>query len=267
MDHSGAAASRPGRHVSTFVNNLPKSAGIVALSVGTLVLLGWTADVEILTRPFPGAVATNPLSAAALALTGAALLLLKRRAALARACAWAAAAVGAVRLVYPIDTLLLASKLQSSSGAWRSRMGVNTAAVCLLAGAALALLDHPAPRVRRSARHLTLAALLLTLIGLIGHAYGSDPLHGLGMSLYTAVAFTIVCVGILSAHPGEGIAGLLNSDSAGGAMARRMMPAGTGEPPENPPRRVLMSNRPNAGWLRIAINIVGTPPKWVQRSA
>src|SRR5580765_2544430 len=110
MDHSGAAASRPGRHVSTFVNNLPKSAGIVALSVGTLVLLGWTADVEILTRPFPGAVATNPLSAAALALTGAALLLLKRRAALARACAWAAAAVGAVRLVYPIDTLLLASK-------------------------------------------------------------------------------------------------------------------------------------------------------------
>ena len=225
MGAPGPTAARPGRHVSAFVSSLPQTAGVAALLVGTLVLLGWLADVAILIRPFPGTVATNPTTAVALALVGAALLLRERSAVLGRACAWAAAAIGTARLVYPIDTLLFSERIHSASGAWLSRMGVNTAAVCLLAGTALALVDMPVPRARQAARHVTLAALLLTLLGLVGHAYGSDPLHGLGMSLYTAAAFTVVCLGILCTHPGEGLAGALTSDTPGGAMARRLMPA------------------------------------------
>ena len=45
------------------------------------------------------------------------------------------------------------------------------------------------------------------------------------------------------------------------SMARRMISLAQGEPPMKPPRRLLMSNWPKAGWLRIAISIVGTPRK------
>jgi len=50
-------------------------------------------------------------------------------------------------------------------------------------------------------------------------------------------------------------------------MIRRMISTGTGAAPIEPVRNERRSCRPNAGWPRIVMNMVGTPEKIVTRSA
>jgi hypothetical protein len=225
---------------------VPLWASVVALFVGDIVLAGWLADVDSWKSVLPGSSAMNPLTAFALALSGLSLWLQRdeHRARLeiigGRACALAVALLATARLAgllagwsRGVDTWLFADKLAIGAD-WRVRMSPNTAVVCVLIGAALALLDVTTRRVRRPAQHLALAAVLVSLYAMVAGAFGGQSIYGAAafkpIALPTAAALFVTGLGIVAARPRGGLIGIAIGDTPGGALARRMIPVGIGVP-------------------------------------
>jgi PAS domain S-box-containing protein len=121
-------------------------------------------------------------------------------------------------------------------------MAPNTALALVFLGASLAVLDVKTRRWRRASEPLALGVTLLALFALIGYAYDAGSLYGLGgrtaMALPTAVVLFALSFGILCARPDDGFVALLTSESPGGGVKRRLMPAVLGIP-------IVL------GWLRL----------------
>jgi PAS domain S-box-containing protein len=111
---------------------------------------------------------------------------------------------------------------------WKS-MGINTALNFLVIGRALELVSQSKTyRGYWYAQVFSLVAALISLQAIIGYAYGVSILYSFqpsdpGMSLNTALTFTVLCIGILYAHPDEGLMRLVNSDTYSGVLARRLL--------------------------------------------
>lgn len=237
--HAGA---RPLSRLERFLREYPGWASFVALAVGDLVLFGWRFDIEALKTVVPGFIGMNPMTALALAFSGLSLWLQRdgardaRELRVGRAFATAIACIGALRLFGSlvgwdrgIDTLLYAEKLEIATGGWSSRMAPNTALAFCFIGASLALLDVRTRRGRRASEPLALGVVLLSLFALIGYAYDADSLYGpaghVGMTMQTAAVLFALSFGVLCARPDEGFVALLTSDTPGGSVKRRLMPA------------------------------------------
>jgi PAS domain S-box-containing protein len=84
--------------------------------------------------------------------------------------------------------------------------------------------------------------LLASTIGLAGYAYGAESLYRIGphreMPAHTAAAMLLLGMGILGVKPNRGLAALLNGNTDGSLLARRLIPTAAVIP--------LV-----AGWLRI----------------
>jgi len=217
--------------------------------VGVVVLCGWAADIVWLKSVVPGFIAMNPLSAICFSAVGISLLILRDRAAsgtrlfFARSAALAIAFIGGLRLGayiwdfnFDVDRLLFMGSLGDN------RMAPNTAICFLLSGLTLVLLDVVTWRGPRPAQMLALIVATIALMSLVGYGYGADSLYQIGsyipMALHTATLFLILSIGILLSRPEHGIMAVMLNDGAGGAMARRLLPAAIAIP------CVL-------GWLRI----------------
>jgi signal transduction histidine kinase/CheY-like chemotaxis protein/HPt (histidine-containing phosphotransfer) domain-containing protein len=246
-----------------------RAASATVFLVGCLVLLGWVTDRDALTSVIPGLVAMNPLTALAFILAGVSLWQLAGpRRAEAGTCriAWTCGALlvlaASLKLngylfnqFFPerqaawdlgIDRLLFAEKLDSADPP--NRMAPNTAVNFLLVGLALLFLDMGTRLHRRPAQLAALAALLISSVAIVGYAYTAMFLYSLGpcipMALNTAMAFALVSLGILCARPDQGLMSFITNAGAGGAMARRLLPAAIAIP------AVL-------GWLHLWMNRAG----------
>jgi PAS domain S-box-containing protein len=120
----------------------------------------------------------------------------------------------------------------SGQGALSARMAPTTAFAFLLNGVALTMLDVETRRGARPAQHLALVALFLSLVVALGHAYQISTLYNFfsaegwpEMTALTAGIFVALSVGVVFARPRSGLVSLLTSQSAGGYVARRMLPA------------------------------------------
>jgi PAS domain S-box-containing protein len=225
-----------------FVREYPGWASFVALAVGDLVLFGWRFDIEALKSVVPAFVAMNPMTALALAFSGLSLWLQRagdrddRETRIGRWFAIAIACIGGLRLFghllgwdRGIDTLVYAEKLEMPSGGWRDRMALDTALAFGFIGASLALLDVKTRRGYRPSEPLALGVVALSLFALIGPAYDADSRYGLaghvGTALPAGVVLLALSFGALCARPAEGFVALLTSDTRGGSVKRRLMPA------------------------------------------
>ncbi len=107
------------------------------------------------------------------------------------------------------------------------RMAQITAVGFLLSAGAIGTLAADSPRTRMISQILAVAVLTISFGAGLGYLYDVRALfdvQGFGsVSLNTAVAFIILGVGILAAHP-RGYAGFLVSDNIGGQLARRLIP-------------------------------------------
>src|SRR5262249_55561351 len=79
---------------------------------------------------------------------------------------------------------------------------------------------------------LSLAALALPILALLGYAYGVSHLYGLplflpfsGMAVHTATTLLVLAFGVFTARPGGGLMAVVTSARAGGVAARRMLVA------------------------------------------
>ncbi len=220
------------------------AAGWIAIGCGAAVLVGWQADVDRLKRIVPGLVSMNPLTAVAFMLAGVSLWLLRHPPGAAvpgtarRAGQLAAAAVAVIGLTKvlsylglihpPIDQLLYSAKLELDGTTMPNRMAPNTALNFLLLGGALLTIDRAGPRGGRPGQLLAVAVALISLLALMGYAYGVRWLYGFAafipMALHTAALFHVLALGTLAARPQDGIMGLFTSDSPGGTLVRRLLP-------------------------------------------
>ena len=213
---------------------------VAAFGIAALALLGWQLDLAFLRGPSPGAVPMNPLTAVCLVLLGASLWVLRAPSAtdgrrrVARACAMTVVAVGGLKLLsvmsgieMPLDQVLFHGRLQEMPVP--SRMAPNTALVFVLLGLGHLTLDVKAWRGWPPAQILQLASLAMAVMALIGYVYGAPAMYGVGsfipMAANTALAFSLLSVAALFSRPDRGLFRLLLSDSPGGALARRLLPA------------------------------------------
>jgi len=222
-----------------------RAAGAAVLLIGGLGLIGWALDIATLKSVLPGLVTMKANTALALVLAGGSLLIVsaeqadRRLCHIAQSCAAIVALIGLLTLsLYllgwdrGIDQLLFKEPSGAVGTFAPGRMAPMTALNFLMIG--LALLTMDAPRDFRLVRHLILPAGLIGLLSVTRYAYGVRALYGVStyteMAIHTAVAFILLSVGMLWARPARGLMAIVVSDSVGGVVARRFLPAAIGVP-------------------------------------
>ncbi len=214
-------------------------AGAAVVLAGSIVLTGWLASAPPLASIVPGLVPMNPLVASTFVLAGISLLAFRaapadrRKARRVRAVAYAAAAlVGFTGLLtlagyaagrdLGLDQMLFGDRFAGS------RIAPSTGLNFLLIGLALLLLEVETRGGRLPSQFLALATAVITLLALTGYAYGVRALSGVAsfipMTVTAAMVFAVLSVGVLCVHPDRGLVATVTSDSAGGTIARRLLP-------------------------------------------
>ncbi|MGB7159862.1 MAG: ATP-binding protein, partial [Tepidisphaeraceae bacterium] len=225
------------------LRRVPPFAAMAVLAIGALALLGWALDSEALKSLLhPTRNPMNPTVALLFIITGAGLWWLRdepplrwrRRA--AQGCGALVALVGALRLLAyaanrdaVVDQLLFRARLAGDV------MAPNTAATFFLIGLVLVVLDERTRRGFHPAQILVFTAGGVALFSLAGFLYESPQFTGMSgfipMAINTTIAFALLCAGLLCARPTRQPMATLVSDTLGGTMARRLVPAALLVPP------------------------------------
>ena len=226
------------RLLSTYRYVSRVASGIV-LAIGFLVLAGWLFDISAFKSILPGLANMKANTALAFALMGASLLLdsanrqnqwIKR---ISKGCAAFTVLIGLITLSeyalgrdLGIDQLLFKDTSIPES-IHPGRMSPVTALSLSLLGFVLLILDRH--KYWWPVQVFGLGVLLISVLALTGYAYGVPSLYDFSpyssIAIHTAIAFFVVCVGILSARPEQGFMKIFSSDNMAGALARRLMPA------------------------------------------
>lgn len=226
---------------------LSQAANTVVLIVGLLVLAGWIFDIPELKAIVPGLATMKPNTAVAFFLAGMALWLFqdelirrwKRR--LALGCSFTVSVIGLLTLMeylwgwnLRIDQLLFRDVPQDAEALAPGRMSFTTALSFYMVGVALLLVKAGNGRNRLFVQTLTLATLAVSLLALVGYAYGVQSLYRVApygsMALHTAIMFLVLCLGILCACPRCWLTAAIFGTDAGGVAAWHWVGASIGIP-------------------------------------
>jgi two-component system CheB/CheR fusion protein len=212
-----------------------------AALIGGLALVGTYVDASWLANVRSGLVAIKVNTAVGIVLAALSLALQVEgregpRLRVARGCAVAVGAIGLLTVFEDllgvdlgIDQLLWRDPSGAVGTVHPGRPAPNAALVLLLLGGALLLLDVETRKRRRPSQLLSLGALAIAAVGLLGYVYGTGGLYGISghapISLGEALALTLLGTGCLAARPDRGFMATVTSGSAGGIMARRFLAA------------------------------------------
>ena len=211
------------------------TVGLGVVAAACVVLIGWQFELPLLKRVLqPGRVAVNPATAVCFLLCGLALLLERPGSRRGRRVGVVLAGLVALLALlklwsydsgasWSIDQLMYAQRLAGS------HMSPHVAATFLIAAAALMSLDLS---IRGRLWFSQLCAILLGVSAILSV---SDYLYNIlllsGWSTYFPLAldahleFGLLCMGLLASRPLREPAATLVSTTAGGIMARRVLPA------------------------------------------
>lgn len=209
--------------------------------IGAFALIGWGLGISFLIRLSPGFVAMNPTTALTFVFSGLSLWFQVRKkpgdTGITAKIGWALAAlvalIGALKLTqhftgFQIDQLLFSGKLPTSGDVPANVMTPNEGVCFFFAGIALLTFDLETRHEFRPAQALILAQGLISLLALLGYGYRALSLYRVGsnipMPLGSALAGTLWMLSALAARPGAGVMLVITSLTAGGAMARRLLP-------------------------------------------
>jgi PAS domain S-box-containing protein len=248
------------RELPLLLRNLPAVASAVAICVGTLTILGWFLDLEILKRAFPGAVRMNPTTALCFILVGAALSLCIYESvpapvrAFAKIIAIFVVLVGTAKLIalfwgwdLHVDDFLFSEKLADPASGVRSQMAAATAVNFVAIGSALLLLDFSKKGFWPSDL-LSIVVCFISLAAFIGYLYGVQSFLGIAwfsaMAVHTAGTFLLLSGGVYFVRPNHPAIQLFAAIDSRGVVARWLLPTAIG-------LTVLL------GWLRLLAEKVG----------
>jgi hypothetical protein len=226
----------PKQSILSLLSLFSQIASISVVVVGVSVLLGWLVKSDYLKSVIPGLATMKANTALAFLSAGAALWTLRRPAPTrveklaGRLLAALVVAIAALTLAeyiaavdFGIDQLLFrdGTTLYTSHP---GRMAPATALNFILAGFAIFILEAQA----RISQWFAVAVLIVSTLAVVGYAFGVSSLYQLAayssMAIHTAVAFAILAIGIMATRPTNGFMAVVASDSAGGILARRLLP-------------------------------------------
>lgn len=214
---------------------LPMATAIVAFGIALLALIGWSYGVESLkTFNHPARIAMNPMSAVGFMLLAASLLPQVRRPVtpslrlMARLFAAGAMLIGSLKILSYAGLNTLIDSAIYYHQTHDNLMAPNTALTFIFLGAALMLMDVKIGRVRLTPI-LTLLAMGIALLALIGYAYNVSALYrfrnSIAMALNSSINFFLLTLGLIAARPEYPPLSTVLSDSVGGLISRRLLPA------------------------------------------
>jgi len=214
-----------------------RTGGVVLLTLGALVLLGWLWKIESLTTFLPGPITMKANTAIGFVFLGLALFLLTWYSKARSTQLWCAASATVVILVglvtlseylfhsdLGIDQFLFKDVVQST---YPGRMTHITAFNFCIAGLSVLLL---ALSERRASIAQGLAATtgLSSIFAIIGYLYGVPALYGsieyTSMALHTGLGFLIGSLSVLFSRPDLGLMSVLTNPYPGGWLARKLLP-------------------------------------------
>jgi len=222
------------------------------VGVAVLALAGWSVGFAPVKSLRPGGIPMNPWTAAGLIASAAALWTVadarlaanERWRQVGQGLAVGVVLLGLQRLIaYMLDASWAIDEALTGASVRGNRMAPNTAWCFIFSGAGIALLDlEVGARRIRPAVWLALLPGSVGMLAIAGYVYGVLNLYSVGnyieMAFNTALCFTVLSVGTLSARTDREPVATLVSQTAGGATARRLLPVAVLAP--------LM-----LGWLRL----------------
>ena len=215
---------------------VPRVAGALAAMVGATALIGWITGSEPLREFVPGLTSTRANTALCVALLGCALWQLGspvRRLWPDRLARTAAAAAGVLALVtlceYVAGTDIGIDELvfdDPAEVAFPGRISPQTATAIVLLAVPLLL---PRARFVEAKQASAVAAAVIAIAALLGYAFSVAGSFGIAdlsaMGVPGVAAVLSVATGILLLEPTRGVVGLFLKRTAGGGVARVLVPA------------------------------------------
>jgi signal transduction histidine kinase len=224
-----------------FLLRISRRASFGVILIGGLVLAGWLLHVQVLKSAWPGLIAMNPLSALLFIIAGFALIragqrFRKRPDKIVLICGIIVVLGGATKIAecafqfdLNLDQMMFQHEVSSPGPYGPNEIAMNTALSFVCCGAALLLLDMQTKQGFRPAQAFIVIAGLMALLALIGYGYRVLPLYSFGsrlpMALNSAICFELFAIAALAVRPSRGLMMVITSDTTGGAMARRLLPA------------------------------------------
>ncbi len=227
----------PAARLQATFQRLTRMAGLFALTVGALVLLGWAAHIPILKTAVSGGFAMKANAAVALTLLGAGLRLVAPLHASARSRLVGRGLVALTALIAlvtlaeyagllhdGIDEALFREPPGTPGTGSPGRMSINAAFGFASCSVGLLILDVR-PRV---AAALGLLAMLDAVLALTGYAYDAKQLLGFAahtrMALNAAIALGVAATGTVLAAVVRGALPVLAAPTPGGVAVRWLLP-------------------------------------------
>jgi two-component system, NarL family, sensor histidine kinase UhpB len=216
---------------------ITRTAAIIVITVGILVLWGWHINNISLKQVLPKMVAMNPMEAVSFILCGIAFLLHQQKGykrILAITLASLVILIALLRIaaiigLYDagIDRLLFAEQLQSTIYNGTTNHIVPHAAVSFfICGTALLLLIHGRAI---TAQWMALPVNALSILSIIGYSYHISSYYVVTsftpMSFHGGITFMFLSMTLLLAESTKGFMGEITNMHAGGKAARILLPA------------------------------------------
>ena len=216
---------------------------LLVICIGSAAILGWIFDVSFLKRIVPGSVLMKFNTALLFLLAGVSLRgasacrsLCCRR--VGQICAGLIILIGALTLVehlsgqdLGIDNLLIQEEARAASRSSPGRMSSQTAVCFVFFGVALLLSSSPRGGWRDVvSRALQVCVFFLALANVVGYPFGfvfQVSISQLtGIAIHSSLTFLLLSAGLYCAMHESGQAkNILFSETTGGIMARRLLPA------------------------------------------
>jgi len=229
-----SSSTQPVPKVMLHARAFAKTASLLIIGLGCLVLIGWILHIEALKRIIPGLAAMNAITALLFVLCGLSLYLQVRHQnpGMAQLLATAIILISLLilmeyifRLNFGIDQFIV--KDANPGGVYSDRPASGTALGFCLAGVALLHL-HKGSRYWFQEISPVLI-FVMALMALTGYLYDVSALYRnsfyASMTLPTSLGLTLISLGILFAHPENGLSSFVLAETAGGKVLRRMLPA------------------------------------------
>jgi PAS domain S-box-containing protein len=216
------------------IENVATVVGWILFVLAALVLLGLAFDLRWLQSFIPDKAGIKANSAAAMMVASVALLRRNHP----------------VQLSFLSGAVILIGALTLSEYQWQISLGIDefllrdrdyifypgrmspyTSTGYVLLGFSLLPMNSRHLVLRQLSRGLGILTGALGALAIVSHAYDTHVMNlsrpHSNVSVPTALGFLIGAIGVQYATPSEGIIRLFHVDNAGGAMLRRLLPAGT----------------------------------------
>jgi len=231
----------PGLAFQFLLSRLTRIGCLLVAAVGVAVLCGWIFDIPQLTRLLPGLAFMKINTACSLLAASMALWILHTREPrspwfpVARCLAALLVALGGLTLSehligwdLGIDQHIAPSLQPSAHASHLGRVSPASSFILTFIGLALFTLKARRSYLAASTHWLVVPPLLVSVLAVLGYAYGADSLYAIrpytSMAAHTAASFFVLSLCVLAADSAHGFARVATSDTAGGLVSRRLLP-------------------------------------------